>query len=107
MNSATMNKIEVEAILSNEDLLEKFAALHHRSIQASRELLERLLEQPEIDARTEEYIHSADRSEDFKGFQAGLEWGCRKGFKEGFAKGVAAVLALAAVAGVAVLALRK
>ncbi|GAU08429.1 hypothetical protein [Desulfoplanes formicivorans] len=93
--------------LHNEDKLKYFAELNRLSIDAARALLERLLREPDISEQAKEYIFSKERSDDFKGYQAGEEIGYKKGHEAGFAKGAAlgalSVIGTLTVAGLAFL----
>ncbi|HCH6458127.1 hypothetical protein QX249_27955 [Vibrio parahaemolyticus] len=76
-------------ILGNSDKLSEFADLNRITSDAAKQLLERLLEKPEMADEFKEYIFSKDRSEDFKGYTAGEEKGYQRGHESGFAKGAA------------------
>lgn len=76
-------------ILANNDELKKFADLNRISAEAAKQVLERLLEKPEVAEEFKEYIFSSERSEDFKGYTAGEEKGYQRGHEAGFAKGTA------------------
>lgn len=98
-------------ILSNENKLKEFADLNRFTIDATRELLKRLMEKPEMAKEFNDYIFSVDRSEDFKGYTAGEEKGYQRGHEAGFAKGAAmgalSVLGTLTLAGLAYLYGRK
>ncbi|OCQ44005.1 hypothetical protein A6767_19840 [Aeromonas veronii] len=76
-------------ILSNNAELSKFADLNRISVEVAKQVLERLLEKPDVAEEFKEYIFSSERSEDFKGYTAGEERGYQRGHESGFAKGAA------------------
>ena len=93
-------KDQAEAILRNPSAIEEFAEGNDITNAAAKAVFERLAEKPEISQEVKDYIHSKDRSEDFKGYIAGEEKGYQKGHEAGFAKGAA--LSAIALAGLAV-----
>jgi hypothetical protein len=97
-------------ILGSADQLRQFAELNRLSADAAKALLERLLKEPEIAEHAKEYISSPERSDDFKGYNAGEERGYTFGHEAGFAKGTAvgalATLSLLTLAGLTFLARR-
>lgn len=76
-------------ILANNAELSKFADLNRISVEVAKQVLERLLEKPDVAEEFKEYIFSSERSEDFKGYTAGEEKGYQRGHESGFAKGAA------------------
>ncbi|WP_320545708.1 hypothetical protein [Aeromonas veronii] len=76
-------------ILSNNAELSKFADLNRISVEVAKQVLERLLEKPDVAEEFKEYIFSSERSEDFKDYTAGEERGYQRGHESGFAKGAA------------------
>lgn len=76
--------------LNNDDLLRAFASLNGLALEAARALLERLLEEPELEEEVKQYIFSPERSEDFRGYTAGESTGYRRGHQSGFFKGTLA-----------------
>ena len=93
-------KGQAETILKDPSAIEKFAKDNNIKNEAARAVFERLVEKPEISPEVKEYIHSKERSEDFKGYTAGEEKGYKRGHEAGFAK-VAALSAIA-LAGLAI-----
>lgn len=94
-----------QEILDNTDRLKVFAELNRLTVEAAKQLLERLLEKPEIAQEFKDYIFSDERSEDFKGYTAGEEKGYQRGHETGFAKGAAlGIIGTLTLAGLALLA---
>ena len=87
MNENTLKN--AKEILSNNAELSKFADLNRISVEVAKQVLERLLEKPDVAEEFKEYIFSSERSEDFKGYTAGEERGYQRGHESGFAKGAA------------------
>lgn len=102
-----MNNIQknAEEILLNESKLKEFAELNRLAVDAAKNILERLLKEPEIADEFKSYIFSNERSSDFKGYTAGEEKGYQRGHEAGFAKGAAlGVIGALTLAGLALLA---
>ncbi|ELE6598517.1 TPA: hypothetical protein ACPJZ8_000035 [Vibrio diabolicus] len=97
-----------EEVLADEQQLKEFADLNRLSVEVARQLLNRLMEKPEMEKEFKEYIFSSERSEDFKGYTAGEEKGYERGFDTGFAKGAAVgVIGTLTLAGLAFLAQKR
>ncbi len=79
-----------KAILNDPRQLEMFANLNRVAVDAAKEILGRLIKEPEIDQTAQEFVSSPERSDDFKAFMAGQAKGYVDGHEAGFAKGVAA-----------------
>lgn len=98
----------INDILNNPEQLEEFADLNRLTPEAAKALLERMLKEPEMSKAAEEYISSADRTDDFKAYTAGEEKGYLRGQEAGFAKGAVvgamAVIGTITVAGLTYLA---
>lgn len=82
-----MGTKKIRDTLDHEDQLKKFAVLNDMTVEAAREILQRLLEKPEISEEVHNYVFSEERSEDFKGYVAGDEKGYKRGHEAGFIKG--------------------
>ncbi|WP_063701984.1 hypothetical protein [Pseudoalteromonas gelatinilytica] len=95
-------------ILNDPKELEKFADISRITPEAAKALLERMLKEPEMSKAAEDFISSADRTDDFKAYTAGEEKGYLRGQEAGFAKGAVvgamAVLGTMTVAGLTYLA---
>ena len=87
---------------ANEEEIKKIAGLPCQGIVATKKILEKILETPDISEQTEEFIGSQETSKDLKAFNSGYEKGRKAGVSEGFAKGVAATATVAATTTVAV-----
>ncbi|MCF2913277.1 hypothetical protein [Halomonas sp. Cn5-12] len=92
---------KAEKILSNNEHLREFAALNEMTTEAAKALLERLMREPVVSEKVEEFVFSEDASPDLKGYYSGEEKGYSRGHEAGFAKG-AAVGVLATLATVVV-----
>ncbi len=86
--------------LASEARLDAFAVLNGMTVEMARQLLERLLANPDMTDEARDYIFSSERSDEFRGYTAGEEAGYQRGHEAGFAKGACLVL-LMAVAGLA------
>ena len=82
-----MGTKKIRDTLENEEQLKKFAVLNEMTVEAAREILQRLLERPEISDEVNKYVFSEDRSDDFRGYVAGEEKGYKRGHEAGFIKG--------------------
>ena len=102
---------KIKKILEDNDSLNTFANLNRLTPDITKEMLDRLLQTPEIDSKVKEYLDSNDRSDDFKAYKAGEEIGYKKGEDAGFAKGVAvgtvSIITTLTLAGVAFLLQRR
>jgi hypothetical protein len=98
-------------ILNDPTKLKEFADLNRFTLEIAKQLLQRLIEKPEVAKEFNDYIFSSDRSDDFKGYTAGEEKGYQRGHEAGFTKGAATgvlgVLGTLTLAGLAFLAGRK
>lgn len=98
----------INDILNNPKELEEFADLNRLTPEAAKALLERMLKEPEMSKAAEDFISSADRTDDFKAYTAGEEKGYLRGQEAGFAKGAVvgamAVIGTITVAGLTYLA---
>ncbi|PST96516.1 hypothetical protein C9I87_02935 [Photobacterium iliopiscarium] len=93
-----------QEILKDDNKLKEFAELNRFTAEAAKQLLERLMEKPEMAQEYKDYIFASERSEDFKGYTAGEEKGYSRGHEAGFAKGTAlGVLGTLTLAGLALL----
>ena len=86
----------VETLLNDASGLAEFANFNRIAPDASKDLLERMMKEPEISQAAQDFISSPNRSEDFKAFNAGESKGFAQGHEAGFAKG--AMVATLAVA---------
>ncbi|MFM4973529.1 hypothetical protein GS629_03660 [Aeromonas veronii] len=93
-------KGKAEKILKDSSAIEQFAKKNNITYEAAKAVFEGLAEKPEIPPEVKEYIHSKERSEDFKGYTAGEETGYKRGHEAGFAKGAA--LSAIALVGLAI-----
>jgi len=92
-------------ILASEEKLKEFAELNRIAIDVARNILDRLVKEPQVADEFKDYIFSSERSEDFKGYTAGEEKGYQRGHEAGFAKGTAlGVIGGLTLAGLALLA---
>lgn len=76
-------------ILSSNEYLKEFAALNKMSAEAAKALLERLMREPTVSSKVEEFVFSDGSSPDMKGYYSGEEKGYSRGHEAGFAKGAA------------------
>jgi len=83
-----MGKKIIRDTLENEERLKTVAVLNEMTVEAAREILERLLERPGISDEVNKYVFSEDRSDEFRGYVAGDEKGYQRGHETGFFKGV-------------------
>lgn len=90
-----MNSKDIQTILNDPDKLQEFADLNNMATKAAKEILQRLLEKPEVSEEANKYIWSDDSSADLKSYVAGEEKGYKRGHEAGFVKG--AFLAVLAV----------
>jgi hypothetical protein len=91
--------------LGDPDKLMDFAKINKLSVEAAQEILNRLIEKPEISEEFKNYVFSESRSEDFKGYTSGEATGYSRGHDAGFAKG--AMLGVLATIGVVTFLLSK
>lgn len=82
-----MNSKGIQDILNNPSKLQEFADLNDLATLAAKEILQRLLEKPEISDEANKYIWSSDSSADLKSYTAGEEKGYKRGHEAGFVKG--------------------
>lgn len=82
-----MNPKDIQTILNNPTKLQEFADLNNLGTMAAKEILQRLLETPEVSEEATKYIWSDDSSADLKGYAAGEEKGYKRGHEAGFVKG--------------------
>lgn len=82
-----MNSKDIQAILNDPTKLQEFANLNSLATMAAKEILQRLLEKPEVSEEANKYIWSDDSSADLKGYVAGEEKGYKRGHEAGFVKG--------------------
>ncbi len=68
--------------LASDAQLQAFATLNEMTVRAARQLLERLLGQPELAEEFRHYIFSSERSTDFQGYTAGESVGYQRGHQE-------------------------
>lgn len=94
-----MSYKKIQDVLDDPKKITEFAALNDLSAQAAQEILNRLLEKPDISEEVKKYVFSDERSEAFKGYIAGEEKGYQRGHEAGFVKG--AFLGVLAAAGTA------
>lgn len=73
--------------LNDPEKLKEFANLGRLNPDAARALLERMMKEPEMSKAAEDFISSADRTDEFKAYTAGEEKGYGRGQEAGFAKG--------------------
>lgn len=82
-----MNSKDIQEILNDPTQIQKFADLNNLANLAAKEILQRLLEKPEVSEEANKYIWSNDSSADLKGYAAGEEKGYKRGHEAGFVKG--------------------
>lgn len=82
-----MNSKDIQETLNNPSKLQEFADLNNLANLAAKEILQRLLEKPEISDDANKYIWSSDSSAELKSFAAGEEKGYKRGHESGFVKG--------------------
>lgn len=75
-------------IIESPTELKKFAAFYNLTLQAAQQLLQRLIQQPEVDARVDRWRFSEQRSSEFQGYNAGEEKGFVRGHETGLWKGI-------------------
>lgn len=92
---------KAEKALSSDENLRDFATLNGMTIEAAKALLERLMREPVVSEKVEEYVFSKDSPPELKVYYAGEEKGYSRGHKTGFAEGVA-VGALAVICAVVI-----
>lgn len=97
-------------ILNAPKKLKEFADLSRLTPEVAKALLERMMKEPEMSKAAEDFISSADRTDEFKAYTAGEEKGYVRGQEAGFAKGAVvgamAVIGTMTVAGLTYLARR-
>lgn len=82
-----MNSKDIQDILDDSSKLQEFADLNSLANLAAKEILQALLEKPEVSEDAEKYIWSTDSSADLKSYAAGEEKGYKRGHEAGFVKG--------------------
>ena len=82
-----MNSKDIQEILNNPSRLQEFADLNNLANLAANEILQRLLEKPEVSDDANKYIWSSDSCADLKSYAAGEEKGYNRGHEAGFVKG--------------------
>ena len=82
-----MNSKDIQKTLNDPTKLNEFADLNNLANLAAKEILQRLLDKPEVSDEANKYIWSNDSSEDLKGYAAGEEKGYKRGHEAGFVKG--------------------
>lgn len=82
-----MNSKDIQEILNDPSKIQQFANLNNLASLAAKEILQRLLANPEVSDDVNKYIWSQESSADLKGYAAGEEKGYKRGHEAGFVKG--------------------
>lgn len=108
-----MNDLQENAkrVLANSDETAIFADLNRLPAEAAKNLLEKLVKEPEISKEAIECVSSLKTPEEFKAYNAGEEKGRKSGHNEGLGKGMAlgviGTAGLLTLAGLAYLQIKK
>ncbi len=82
-----MEHKDIKEILNDPSKIQEFANLNDFANLAAKDILQLLLEKPEVSDEVNQYIWSSDSSDDLKGYVSGEEKGYKRGHEAGFVKG--------------------